>query len=108
MVKPISPSEAGKKINIPDQVIEVFNDLIQKNFDSTGKAKVMQDDVVELITGKTALQGMPKEDFKKKILDEHWLDVEDIYRAAGWVVEYDKSAYNESYKPYFVFSKEKK
>ena len=43
MVHPISPSEIDKTKVIPEQVIEAFNELIQKNYlegSSTVKLKV--------------------------------------------------------------------
>ena len=39
----------------------------------------------------------------KTIYDNNWLDIEDIFREAGWKVTYDKPAYNESYDAYFKF-----
>lgn len=45
---------------------------------------------------------------KDEIFDNHWLDIEDIYREQGWKVKYDKPGYNEeSFKPYFEFSVKK-
>ena len=39
-----------------------------------------------------------------KICEEGWLDVEDVYRKAGWEVIYDAPGYNESfYEPSFEF-----
>ncbi len=42
------------------------------------------------------------------VCDNHWLDVEDVYREAGWVVEYDKPGYCESYEATFTFKKDGK
>ena len=42
---------------------------------------------------------------RQTVFDNGWLDVEEAHRAAGWRVEYDKPAYNESYDAFFVFSK---
>jgi hypothetical protein len=39
------------------------------------------------------------------IFDKHYLDVEDIYRGVGWIVEYDRPGYSEGYEPYFTFRK---
>ena len=63
-------------------------------------ARVLQKDVVNLMV--------------KKCLDSEsvyrysWLNVEDIYRAAGWLVEYDKPGYNEDYEASFTFKKPEK
>jgi len=98
-VRPIKPSEVANKklINFPDAVFEAFNQLIAQNF-SGGSAVVKQKDVVALVVGR----GIEAE----AIYKNHWLDVEDVYRAAGWRVMYDKPAYCEDwYDPYFKFSK---
>jgi hypothetical protein len=42
------------------------------------------------------------------VFDKGWLDVESIFRAEGWKVKYDKPAYCETYKAFFVFSRKKK
>jgi hypothetical protein len=42
---------------------------------------------------------------RQEVFDNQWLDIEDIYREAGWKVSYDKPAYNETYKAYFTFSR---
>lgn len=65
-----------------------------------------QDDVVNLIC-----QKMGYDEYKaavNKVYEEHWLDVEDCYRAIGWAVNYDKPAYNETYPATFEFSKKSK
>lgn len=100
-VKPIKASEIDNKKGeaIPDSVFEVFNELITKNY-SGGSATVYQKDVVRMLV-KKGLTG-------SEIYDNHWLDVEDIYRKAGWKVKYDKPAYCETYDAYFVFSRRKR
>jgi hypothetical protein len=79
----------------PDFVIESFNECIvaSKLKNST---TVKQDDVMDLICAKSG-------ETRQKVFDNHWLDVEQYYRNAGWIVTYDKPAYNESYKAYFTF-----
>lgn len=97
-VKPIKVSEIDNRKNeaIPDVVFEVFNELIAKNY-SEGSSRIYQKDAVKLMVEK----GLDEDD----IFDNHWLDVEGIYRKAGWKVEYDKPGYCETYDAYFVFSK---
>jgi len=36
---------------------------------------------------------------------KRYFDIEEIYRQVGWEVYYDRPAYNEDYKPTFIFSK---
>jgi hypothetical protein len=40
---------------------------------------------------------------KQQIFDDNLLDVEEVYEKAGWKVEYDKPAFNESYPATFTF-----
>jgi len=98
-VRPIRPSQVAKrkKIDFPDAVFEAFNELIVKNCSAGGYAVVMQNEVVALMVHK----GLER----KKIYENHWLDVEDVYRSAGWRVEYDRPGYNEDYEPSFKFEK---
>lgn len=98
MVEPISPNNIVKKV--PDFVIEVFNDLIQKNWNGH-YAKFTQEKVVVAILKKTDNKSVKRVD----IFDNHWLDVEPIYRAKGWKVEYNEPSYCESYKAFFMFKK---
>ena len=100
-ILPITPEEVieRKQKEIPDDVFEVFNALIAKKFDGNS-SHIKQKHVVEMLVDRG---------YKSTtIFDEHWLDVEDIYRKAGWEVKYDKPAYNENYDAYFVFSKPRK
>ncbi len=63
---------------------------------SGGRAIVNQNQVIEEICerGKIA---------RGDVFDNSFLDVEDVYRKAGWKVRYDKPGYNEDYEPYFEF-----
>lgn len=99
-IQPIAPHEVvEKKLNqIPDVVIESFNELIAKNFNGRD-ATITQDEVIERILSKNS-----KFD-RRSIYDNHWLDVEDIYRSIGWNVQYDKPGYNETYRAFFIFKK---
>lgn len=97
MITPIRPEEiaTSKKIQMPDAILESFNELIAQNF-SGDMARVRQNEIVARIANK----GYDR----RQIFDNHWLDVEDIYREAGWEVMYDKPGYNDSYEAYFEFS----
>ncbi len=97
-VQPIRPSEIAseKATTAPDAVLRAFNALITENYSNSG-AKILQKDVV----GRLIAAGLDR----AEIFRRGWLDVEDIYREAGWKVKYDKPGYNETYDAYFVFSK---
>mgnify|MGYP001578080201 CR=1 FL=1 len=96
-VKPISPDEV-KKGDIPDFVFEAFNEMIQEKWNGAS-SRVYQNEIIELILKKTTIID------RRDIFENNWLDVEDYYREAGWVVAFDKPNYNEDYKAFFLFRK---
>jgi acyl carrier protein phosphodiesterase len=104
MTQPIKPSEItkAKQAAIPDEVIETFNELVAEKWDGSS-ATVRQTDAVKAILAKRkpAIDRLREQD----LYDRHWLDVEDIFRAVGWKVEYDKPGYNETYEATFTFRK---
>jgi len=97
-VEAIAPHEVAStlKASMPDAVLESFNALIAENFNGRS-ATVYQKDVV------SRLESLGHS--RSKIFDKGWLNVEDIYRAQGWKVTYDKPGYCESYDANFSFSK---
>lgn len=99
MTGPIKPSEVGERkvTEIPPAVFEAFNELIAVKF-TAGNAVVKQDDVVARIQAKTT-------ESEQTIFERGWLNIEEAYEAAGWVVLYDKPGYNESYPATFTFRK---
>jgi hypothetical protein len=99
MSQPIRPEDiAEAKIgNIPAPVIDAFNKLIALNY-SGGSATVRQGDVIAEVTGNTELTS-------GEIFDKGYLNVEEIFRAAGWKVSYTKPDYTESFPAYFEFRK---
>ena len=113
MAKPISPDEVNiwKAEILPEEVITAFNNIIAKNWDGIF-SRFKQDEVIDEIV-RLAPKDLPVEGCyewhsgksKSYILDNHWLDVEGIYREEGWDVTYDKPGYNESYESFFKFSK---
>jgi hypothetical protein len=98
-IRPITPEEvAGAKLKIlPPKVIEVFNKQIASRWDGYS-AKIMQKDV--LVKLQEALD-MSWEN----IMAERYLEIEDIYREAGWRVEYEKPDFNGAGEAYFTFRK---
>lgn len=100
---PVSPGEAAElqTQQIPNEVFEVFNQLIAQNL-FNGRSRVLQKEVV------AQLEAEGHE--RASIFDKHWLDVEDSYRAVGWKVKYDKPVYyaGENFDAYFEFTASKK
>ncbi len=112
MIEPVSPKEVREHYeqgkHIPDYVISAINALLLKKFSNGLKSNTFtQAEIIEAISESCpTVRGRKKGDisFRKMILDHHWLDFEPYYAAQGWVVKYDKPAYNESYEPLFTFS----
>jgi hypothetical protein len=98
MSKPISPKDVAKfkADTFPAYVFDAFNQLISENYNNRS-ATVKQKDVVTrmLLLSDTAN--------KDDIFSKGYLNVEEIYRAQGWKVSYDKPGYIESYDAYFEF-----
>lgn len=99
MTEPLKPDEVvkAKSKTIPSVVIEAFNSLIARNWNGY-QSTVLQKDVVAALSSQLT---------PAIIYQNHYLDVEDLFRQAGWHVEYDKPGYNESYDAYFVFRRKK-
>lgn len=89
-VKPISPDIIIKEV--PDWVIEVFNSLIQENWEG----KQAQFTVAKAIAALKEKSGLAE-------IRSEWLDIEDLYRNVGWKVTYDQPGYNESYPATYTF-----
>lgn len=99
-VKPISPDEVvtQKRADIPDAVIECWNRAIAENWTGHGFITIFQNDIVRDIVAATSSHS-------SEVIGNGWLDIEPIYRDNGWVVNYNKPAYDESYEPFFQFDK---
>ena len=104
-VKPITPKEVvGKKQKaLPDEVIEAFNELIAENWNGSD-ASFLQKKVIKKIQQKVGAGVVSGQD----ICDKGWLDVESVFKKAGWNVEYDGPGFNETYAASFTFKKKRK
>ena len=96
---PISPDDINslKAKNLPKEVFDGFNKLIVDNWNGRC-AKFNQNEVAKLIASKMDIS-------TNDVYEKKYLEVEDIYREKGWVVEYDKPGYCEDYNASFTFSK---
>lgn len=103
-VKPIRPDQITERRqeSLPDFVIEAFNELIVKHCEN-GYASFSQENVVQLIVSKG--RGVQKGLHRGHVFDHKWLNVEEIYRKAGWKVEYSRPDPGETGSAYFHFSK---
>lgn len=96
MAGPITPEEVvGRKAAlIPEAVYEAFNELIAEHW-------IGSDSAFTVAAAKTRIRA-------KSGLDTvlpHWLDVEPIYRDAGWSVTLDRPGYDENYDARYIFRK---
>lgn len=94
-VKPITPKEASSGRHIPDVVIETVNEFLRSR--GASRRIVLP---VDLLVRDLVAKGLDR----KEIFDQGWLDFEDRYIQAGWDVEYDKAAYNETGVSKFIFT----
>ena len=101
-MEPISPDQvqSAKDKNIPEEVIDAFNQLIVEQWDGR-EAIIAQEDAISRIL---ALMGK-KEDYRQTLFTNRWMDVESMFRKAGWDVEYKKPAHNENFAATYTFSK---
>jgi hypothetical protein len=86
-VKPIKPSDVGKTLSeiIPDGVIEAWNNVIAKHFKEYAFS-IDRDCFIDEIS--SIMQCTRTEVFSEK-----WLDIEELYRDAGWEVNYSQQYY---------------
>ena len=99
---PLTPIEVRAKHveSIPGFVIEAFNQLlVNKSKVNSKSTTITQDEAMELVL-KLAPIGTSRSD----IFEKGWMDIEPIFKAYGWTVEYDKPAYCETYKAHYIFS----
>ena len=109
-IKPITPNNiaAEKCKHLPDAVIEVWNKLIAEKY-SNGSSLIYQEDALEALENIASEPGVdsPVTISRCHIFTSGWLDIEPIYEEAGWTVDYDKPAFNESYRATFLFTRKK-
>ena len=94
---PLRPEDmhAAKARVIPQHVFEAFDEEIARAWDGK-RSVVMQEAVLMNIMTRHGCT-------RDVVFSNKWLDVEPVYRAAGWKVTYDKPAYCESYPASFTF-----
>lgn len=99
MIKPISPQEAVTHATLPDWVIQGINNAILLHCKGSKQFTIKQLHIVDEMM-KVAPEGTTRD----SIFKEGYLDFENIYRKAGWEINYDKPGYNEThYDAFFEF-----
>ena len=98
MTKPIMPHEVTQESlnRMPDAIIEAWNELIAEKWDGDSALIFLYEakDRLCFVCGYKGIEYSSK-----------YLNIEDIYRDAGWDVEFEKPGYNESGNAYYEFSK---
>lgn len=102
-IKPISPAEIDDIQYIPDWVIEAANECIINHYKVATRTSHFTQNVLIEYYLKHAPEGVERQ----TIFDEHWLDIEPLYRKEGWIVKYDSPACGEFYESNFSFEKPK-
>jgi hypothetical protein len=99
MSGPITPADLqkAKNKNIPEEVFEVFNDLIAEDWNGY-IATVLEKDAAKRIARSLKIT-------TTLVYKRHFLGIENAYREAGWKVKYDKPSYCDDYEPFFTFKK---
>lgn len=103
-IKPISPKDIddAKSSTVHPKMIEAANNLIVKNwhgYSASFKLKELVAEFARIYEGETT---------ESRVYKEQNLDIEDVFRKAGWKVHYDSPGYCEDYDAYFEFTKKKK
>jgi len=106
-VEPLSPDAVATAFaeSIPDFVIEAVNNLLQTKAHQ-GQAILRQDDIINECVRLAMQDGSSIT--RNQIFDNHWLDIEPIFEAAGWIVNYDRPGHGESYAATFEFTDKRK
>lgn len=101
----ITPEQVSEKIKeegldtsrFPDYVFEAFNEAI-KDAVADGSRTIYRNKIVGLIVEKS--EGACT---RNEVFDNHWLDVEPIYKEKGWDLKYVKLPYYDTNDHYFYF-----
>lgn len=102
--RPIKPEEIKLETReIPTFVFDIFNDmLVDGTVSETKDIVILTKDVRKRIEDHLKTMEDPPQ------FELWWLDVENMYRAAGWTVTYDKPAYCETHDASYTFTHNKK
>jgi len=98
MVTPIGPDDvvANRGVTtIPQAVILAFNRLIEGRWDGV-QARFTRSDAVGAIWAATGL-------CEQEMLHARHLDIEPLYRDAGWKVTYEAPEIGETWEAHYVF-----
>lgn len=107
-MKPITPSEVARQkvADLPPEVIQAANECIASNFMGRCSQFTVNKfvDRLEKIMGIESDILVEKQKFRELAGKSGWLNIEEVYKSAGWKVEYFKPDYTESFDPYWIFT----
>lgn len=109
----IKPNEVLAKVAhaIPDYVIEVFNDLIKKSFNGYSATVKLEDAKVAvtqaIVRNNPEIPHMDHSLARQFMEERRYMDVEPVFRDAGWKVEFNKKCIGDNFDSHFVFKLEK-
>jgi hypothetical protein len=96
-VRAVTPVEAYVAKNLPDRVLEVWNNEITKAFNGRC-AHIEHRDIVEALVVSLNLPGT-------HAVKREWLNIEPIFEAAGWNVRYNRLGQKETHRnAMFIFT----
>ena len=98
--RPITPAQASKKaaVNFPNEIINAVNNLISEKFSGRESVSIKQKDIIS----EARRLGLEIPD--RELFDKGYLNLEPVYRKAGWTVGYEKPSYGDSdFDAYFTF-----
>lgn len=102
-MKAITREEARKAVEdrvLPDFVIKAFNDLIAEQGHCV-TIHISQDKAVLKVLEIAEQMGYHYS--RHDVFENKWMDVEDHYRNAGWIVTYYKPPYYDTSGAEFIF-----
>lgn len=104
-VKPLSFQEVYEKTRtfIPDEVIESINELILDNYDCEDESATI--DVSELIERVNKKHTQPYSYRKEHFENNNWFCFAYLYEENGWDVQFIQPDSNESFEPYYYFTR---
>ena len=97
-MKPVSPHEIVSKEtreNIPDDFLQILNELIVKHYDGIWRSAFKEQELIDRLNKKD-LNG-------QDLLDNLWPLINKAYTNAGWKVSYDKLQPNDTYQSLLCF-----
>ena len=104
-VKPLSFQEVYEKTRtfIPDEIIEAVNELIFEHYDCEDESATI--DVSEIIERTNEKTFVPNAYRKSHFEDNNWFCFGYLYEENGWDVQFVQPDLNETFEPYFYFTK---